>query len=247
MNKELFFKACETEKQKKGIGTLGEKTLHSILKNYYEPYTENHEIRIGNYVADIVGEKGIIEIQTRNFNTMRKKLSAFLEVADVTIVYPVAMTKWLCWIDQTTGEVTEKRKSPKKGVPQDIFYELYKIKDYLKSEKLHFKICMLEITEYRYLNGWSYDKKRGSTRCDRIPTDILGETDIYSINDYIKLIPDNLCGNFTSKDFSKASHISVSSSQTALNILNYLGIVKRSDKKGNSYIYTINETTCLNV
>lgn len=239
MNRELFLQACKCEKLSKGIGTLGEKTLHRILKNYYEPQSENHEIKIGNFVADIVGKDGIIEIQTRNFNTMRKKLSAFLEVTDVTIIYPIAQLKWLCWIDQTTGEITKKRRSPKKGVPQDIFFELYKIKSYLNNPNLHFKICMLEVTEYRYLNGWSHDKKRGSSRCDRIPTDILNEVQINSISDYKKLIPDNLPENFTSKDFSKACKIPTRSSQIALNILNYLEIVTRVSKKRNSYIYKI--------
>lgn len=237
MDRELFLKACKCEKQKKGIGTLCEKTLHSVLKNYYEPQSDNHEIKIGNFVADIVGKDGIIEIQTRNFNTMRKKLSAFLEVTDVTIVYPIAGVKWLCWIDQSTGEITKKRRSPKRGVPQDIFYELYKIKSYLKNPNVHFIICMLEVKEYRYLNGWSHDKKRGSSRCDRIPSDILGEVKIDTISDYKKLIPESLPENFTSKDFSKACKISVRTSQTALNILNYLEIVTRVSKKGNSYIY----------
>ena len=67
MDKELFINACKSDKCKKGIGTLSEKTLHSVLKNYFEPFSENHEIKIGNYVADIVGENGIIEIQTRQF------------------------------------------------------------------------------------------------------------------------------------------------------------------------------------
>ena len=73
-----FAKACEEAEQAspsdKGIGTLSEKTLHAVLKRYYEPYGDNHEVKIGGYVADIVGEHGIIEIQTRNFDRLRKKL-----------------------------------------------------------------------------------------------------------------------------------------------------------------------------
>ena len=48
MDKEAFYAACEkiigTQRSKKGIGTLGEKTLHAVLKNYYEPFEQNHEI-----------------------------------------------------------------------------------------------------------------------------------------------------------------------------------------------------------
>ncbi len=237
MDKELFFAACESEKKQKGIGTLGEKTLHSVLKNYYEPFHENHEIKVGGYVADIVGENGIIEIQTRQFNKLLKKLNAFLEVCDVTVVYPIPQVKWLCWINEETGEVTKKRKSPKNGVPYEIFFELYKIKCLLKNPRLKFCICMLEVEEYRYLNGWSSDKKRGSSRCDRIPTNIFEEIYIEGTSGYRKLLPPNLPENFTSKDFAKFSRLSVSCSQTALNILHYLEIVNRIGKKGNAYIY----------
>ena len=64
MNKQAFREACEKvigkECEKSGIGTLGEKTLHAILKWYYEPDSSKHETRIGPFVADIVTDSGII-------------------------------------------------------------------------------------------------------------------------------------------------------------------------------------------
>ena len=51
-----------------GIGTLSEKALHAALKSYYEPDFESREVKVGSFVADIVGENGIIEIQTRGFD-----------------------------------------------------------------------------------------------------------------------------------------------------------------------------------
>jgi len=242
MDKEQFFIACESEKLIKGIGTLSEKTLHSILKNYFEPYPENHEIKVGGFVADIVSEKGIIEIQTRQFNKLLKKLNAFLEVCEVTIVYPIAEIKWLHWIDLETGETSKKRKSNRKGMPCDIFFELYKIKSVLKNPRLKLCICMLEIEEYRYLNGWSKDKKKGSSRCDRIPVNIFNEINIEYTEDYKKLIPDGLAKEFSAKDFAKKSRLSVSHSQIALNVLNFLEVVTRIGKKRNAFIYQINES-----
>ena len=53
-----------------GIGTLGEKSLHAALKLYYEPDSSRHEIPVGQYVADIVNEEGIIEIQTKHLSSM---------------------------------------------------------------------------------------------------------------------------------------------------------------------------------
>ena len=62
------------DRQRLGIGTLSEKTVHAILKNYYQPDEDKQEIPIENYVADIYAEGEIIEIQTRQFDKMRGKL-----------------------------------------------------------------------------------------------------------------------------------------------------------------------------
>ena len=151
-----------------GIGTLQEKTVHAILKHYLIPFTEYHEVKVGKYIADIFFEGEIIEIQTSNFNLLRKKLEAFLPCYEVTIVYPIPDQKWLIWFDENTGELSNKRKSPKNGSKYDIFYQLYKIKAFLLDENLHFKIILMDMEEYRLLNGWSKDRKRGSSRYDRI-------------------------------------------------------------------------------
>ena len=98
------------QRERHGIGTLSEKTVHAVLKNYYAPDEDTQEIPIENYVADIYADGEIIEIQTRNFNTMRNKLQAFLPLYPVTIVYPVPNEKWIIWIDEESGELSQKRK-----------------------------------------------------------------------------------------------------------------------------------------
>ena len=223
-----------------GIGTLGEKTLHAVLKHYFEPDTAKHEIKIGSFVADIVTESGIIEIQTRSFDKLRKKLAVFLETTQVTVVYPIPKTKWLLWIDEDNGEVTKKRKSPKRGSIYDSVYELYKIKSMLNHLNLRFCFVLIDMEEYRYLNGWSKDKKKGSTRCDRIPIDIVEEVHINNIADFLKFIPDELDSQFTTKDYVKTARVNLRTSQTALNILHHIGIVRRVGKQGNMHVYERN-------
>ena len=245
MCSDRFKEACNAvigaERSSKGIGTLGEKTLHAVLKRYYEPFEENHEIRLGSFVADIVGEKGVIEIQTRNFNKLLRKLECFLEYCDVTVVFPIPETKYLSWVDTETGEVTSRRKSPKKGRIYDAVKELYRIKYTLDNPRMHLCLCMLDIEETRYLNGWSKDKKRGSTRCDRVPTALVSEVRFDSPADYRSFIPAGLPESFTSKDFAKAAKITLKIAQTTLNLLTYLGQVERIGKQGAMILYrTVN-------
>ena len=220
-----------------GIGTLGEKTLHAAIKHYIEPDKTKHEINIGAFIADIATDKGIIEVQTRAFEKLRKKLAVFLDISPVMLVYPLPKAKYLIWLNGDTGEVSKRRKSPKLGNINDAIPELYKIKHFLNHPNFHLLILLVDLEEYRYLNGWSEDGKRGSTRCDRVPVGIIEEIYIECVADFAKFIPENLCDGFTSKNFRDVAKMSLRNSQTALNILNYLGIVKRVGKQGNLQIY----------
>jgi hypothetical protein len=242
MNQSLFQQSCDkvigSIKEGTAIGTLGEKTVHSVLKNYLSPDTSCHEIKVGNFYADIVNDNGIIEIQTRSFDKLRKKLDYFLTLQPVTIVYPIPYTKWLRWVNQVTGEISPPRKSPKAGTPYMIIPELYKIKNYLLHPNLKLHIILLNMEEYRFLDGWSKDKKKGSTRCDRIPTQLVDEICIQNVSEYIKLIPPVLTKEFTAKDYKKVSGLYQRDAVTALNILNYVGAVKRIGKIRQAYLYS---------
>lgn len=241
MNQLLFRKVCDEviggEQNFSGIGTYKEKTLHSVLKKYYELNTLFHEVQIDGFVADIFNGQEIIEIQTRSFNRLRKKLPVFLKNYPVTVVYPVPYLKWIRWVDPESGCLSAPRKSPKKGTPYEIFFELYWIKTYLNMPGLRFKIVLLNIEEYRFLNGWSKDKKKGSSRCDQIPIEIVDEIYISGPDDYRLLIPESLDNEFTSNDFHKASGLSKKASSLAIHILNYVGCIQKIGKKGHAYLY----------
>lgn len=227
------------DRQRIGIGTLSEKTLHAILKNTYEPDEDKQEIPIDRFYADIFTGNEIIEIQTAQFNRMRDKLEAFLPEYPVTIVYPIAKEKWLYWIEEDTGQVSEKRKSPKKGNPYVGFAELYKIKMYLKNPNLRIHFLLLDMEEYKILNGWGPQKKNNASKYDRIPLAIREEYIMERKEDYMQFVPYDLKEIFTSKDFGKAAHIPRSLAQTTLNILDYMEVVERVGKEGNSYQYQV--------
>ena len=203
-------------KVQQGIGTLSEKTVHAVLKNYYAPDTDMHEIPIENFVADIY-------------------------TGSVTIVYPIPHEKWLRWMDEETGELSVKRKSPKHGNPYQAFIELYKIRPYLSDPNLKFRFALLDMEEYRLLNGWSKDKKKGSERYDRIPMKFVEEVCIDRREDYMQFIPYEIKEPFTTKDFAKSAKIPARLAGTVLLILYDLGIVARTGKQGNSYLYEICE------
>ncbi len=226
---------------KMGIGTLQEKTVHRVLKEYYEPNIDFHEVIIDSYVADICTGDHIIEIQTANFDKLRSKLDYFLKEHVVTIVYPIPHNKWINWIDKDTHEVKSRRKSPHKGSEYDAFFELYKIKNYLTNPNLRIKLVLLDIDEFRLLNGWSNDKKRGSVRYDRIPLRIEREFYLENYRDYTSLIPYKLGDEFVTKDFAKVCKLTSRKAWYAINLLETIGIITKAGKKGRSFLYRFTE------
>lgn len=222
------------------IGTYKERTLHAALKNYYEPDQTRHEQPLMGYIADIFNENGVMEIQTRDFYAMKKKLETFLPEFPVTIIYPAVRQKWLIWINPETGETTPRRRSPKIGTPYAIFNELYGIRSLVTHTNLRLRIISVDIEEYRQLNGWSRDKKRGSTRSERIPVGIGDEIAVDNKRDYLKFIPEGLPSSFYSIDFAKSVKLNRSSAQNALYILNAVEAVERIDRDKKGYIYKIN-------
>lgn len=244
-DQERFSQAKEKiigkNRERNGIGTLSEKTLHAILKNYYAPDEDMHEIPVEGSVADIFTGTEIIEIQTRSFDRMRSKLEKFLPLYPVTIVYPIPREKRLIWIDEETGELSSPRKSPLKGNAYLAFKELYKIKNFLMEENLHLRLVLIDMDEYRLLNGWSQDKKKGSCRFDRVPDKIVEEICIECPQDYMQLIPYELEEPFSVKDFAKQAHIRPAVAQTVVHILHYTHNIERVGKDGRAYLYRVAE------
>lgn len=234
-------KVLNRPKPENSIGVLSEKTVHAVLKNYYSPNESNHEVNTNGFIADICHANKIIEIQTRNFNTLRRKLDAFLPDYDVTIVHPITRHKTLHWINPETGEISKGRRSPKKGSPYMVFKELYRIKPWLTDKNLHIRLVLMDIEEYKMLDGRSRDRKKGATRNDGIPVEFVEEIILDSPRDYLMFLPIELPENFTSTDLGRVSHLTTSSASLVLNILNHMNVVEQVGKRGRSYLYRVIE------
>lgn len=224
-----------------GFGTLREKTIHAVMKLYYEPNEDYHEVPIEGYIADIYTGKRIIEIQNGNFNKLRPKLAAFLPLYPVTVVLPIPHNKWIIWMDEESGELSKRNKSPITGNVYHAFTELYKIKQYLGHPNLSFAFPLIDIDEYRLLNGWSRNRKRGSSRYDRMPLDLFDEVIIERVEDFIRLVPYELEETFTVKEFSQASGIHRDLASVTLPLLTHMGLLVRVGKRGREYLYEVVE------
>jgi hypothetical protein len=65
--------------QQTDIGRLNEKSLHADLKQWLAQPGDQFEVAIDGFVIDIVRGDKLIEIQTRNFGAMKRKLTQLLD------------------------------------------------------------------------------------------------------------------------------------------------------------------------
>lgn len=232
--------------KRNSIGILQEKTIHSVVKDFYAASEECKEIPVNGYVADICTGHDIIEIQTAGFGKLREKLAAFLPNHHVTIVYPMQYSKWIVWIDPGTGELVKRNKSTITGSPLMAFKELYRIKTFLCHPDISVIVIMMDFEEYRYLNGWSNDKKRGSHRYDRFPTELRREYIFNGPKDYEAIISGYISSGllnelFLCSELSKAAKVRRSYASYALNVMSYMNILVSDTKQGRSKQYRLTD------
>ena len=229
------------------IGVLGEKSLHSILKRFITdrnecceiPILSNNEKDKHRYIADVCMDGKIYEIQTGGFYPLIPKLTYYLTETDydVTVVHPIPRIRYKVWIDPETGALQSRKKSPKTGKAEDALREIFWIRHLLSHERLHIRLLFLEEEEYRYLNGWSYDKKRGSERCERVPAALLGAVDLKGADDYRLFLSDELPNAFTAAELGRALGLSGKAVYCALKIFLTLGYFEAIGKRGRSVLY----------
>jgi len=241
VNKALFYKivydsTLDTH-QRYNIGTYKEKKLHIMLKKYFEENSDYHEISVNGYIADICRDGIITEIETSGFSGLKPKLAAYLPDYKVQLVYPLAHVKYVSWINPEDGEITSRKKSPKKGSAYNALFEMVRILPYVKNANLTVLVPFLEIDEYRLLNGWSRDKKRGSERYERIPTDLFQIESFSTDADYIRYIPETCVNDFTLDEFAKAARITSRDAGGILHVFMERGLLTRTGKRKNAYLY----------
>lgn len=222
-----------------GIGMLGEKTLHSALKYYYEPDETKHEREFCGFHADILNENGVIEVQTRNLFALKRKLAEYLKLVPVTLVHPVIRRRGIIYLDPETGELSKPRLSPKRGRPEDAFLEFAHIRDELKLPGLRIVIPLIDADEYRVKDGLKTRYGKKALKFELVPKRIEGETELARPEDWAELLPEGLKNaRFSVKELAKEAALSERTAQAMCCVLASLGVLAR-ERDGRRYIYRV--------
>ncbi len=239
-DKERFSKICDEvfsgDKLPNGVGTLKEKSLHATVKHFVEENTDYHEQKLGRYVADIFDGHKVTEIQTRSFYKMKGKLSEFLELYPVTIVYPIIRRKTLIRVNKQTGEIGQTGKSSKRGNIHMFFREMYGLADIILNPGLKFRVLVLDAEEYRLMRSW---KDKGGEKGDIIPRELIADYRFDCADDFADVIPAELPGEFTTDSYAKAAKTNKDAAGCEIRVLARLGIIEEAGRDGRSKLWHI--------
>lgn len=183
------------------IGVLNEKPLHAALKEWYREDGDMVEVPLDGFVIDLVRDRELIEIQTRGFAAMRRKLDRLLDSHPIRVVYPVAAERRIVKLDGEGAE-TSRRRSPKRGIPADVCAELVSFPTLLSHPNLTVEVALTEEEEIR-----RPDAKKGWRRGGFVIEErrLIGVKDTYVIDSpeaLIGTIPENLPVPFTTADLA---------------------------------------------
>ena len=237
-----FNEACarvrEGDIPTQSIGVLKEKPLHATLKWWLDDNPAHHEIPLPcGKVADIFDGTTVTEVQTANFSALRKKLEVLLPDYPVTVVHPLVRRKYLSWITPDTGETTPARKSPRVGSFTDGGKELVYILPLLSHPNLTVRLVLIDAEEQRLADGWGSGGKRGSHRAVLLPLSVEDTLTLREPADYAALIPASLPATFTTAQFGKAAKMQGRNLNGTLKVLLDRGVITRTEKEGNAWIY----------
>lgn len=249
-DKKRFAEAVKTASMRTGaglhgsVGTQNEKLIHSALKNFFAPYSDEQEIRIGNFFADAVSEDGIFEIQTKDLYRLCEKLKAFLDYSQVTVVHPVIRRYRIVYIHSESGEVVKETPFRNLKSNLSVFEEIYSLRSFLNNSNLRVVLTDIAAEKRIYFSGEQIpdiSKKHIRKRCiiEKAPLELLGGTVLERKIDYLEFLPSDLPVCFTKKQLCKAASESRSSLRTE--ILRTVGIIEKVSKTGNEFVYSIAE------
>ncbi len=224
--------------KKRSIGTMQEKSLHAALKRWYARRGDRLEVRVDGFDIDILRGDLLIEIQTRNFSALKRKLTALTEHHPVRLVYPIAQEKWIVRIAADGRTQLSRRKSPKRGRLAHLFEELVRIPRLMMSPNFSLEVLLIQTEEIRCDDGQgSWRRQRWSIH-DRTLIDVVDRTVLQSPSDFRAFLPSTLTEPFTTADLSKALSLSRRLAQKMAYCLREMGVIKIAGKRGRALLYS---------
>lgn len=216
---------------------MGQMSLHESIKQWYSKPGDKLEARIDDYLIDIVRDELLIEVQTGNFSSIKRKVKDLLRTHVVRIVHPIVINKWIIRVD-AQGEKTSRRKSPRKGRLEDMFLELVYMPSIWKSPNLSLEILLIDAEEILVNDGkGSWRRKYWSVKDKRLLT--ISKRKIFTKpTDFLRLLSDNIPNQFTTNHIAETSGLKLSIARKMVYTLRKMGVIENIGRSGRAILYS---------
>jgi hypothetical protein len=223
----------------KTIGTKNESSLHRTLKFRYAGEDGKTEETAGDFVADGKRADGeYIEVQTGSFGPLKKKVKELALKNKVRIIHPTAQKKTIeVYKPGKKSVLLYCRKSPLKGTLWNLFDALLYAPELPLLSRVSVEAVMVEITENRIKDGKGSWRRKGISIKDRELTSWRESVHFKKPKDYLRFIPFKKNEEFTTSSLSQRAGVDIETARKALYVLTKMKVVRRTGKKGNSWIY----------
>jgi hypothetical protein len=220
------------------IGTLNEKPLHAALKEWYAQPGDQFETSVDGFVVDLVRNDLLIEIQTGNFSSIKSKLHSLAENHLLRLVYPIAREKWIVRLaTNSRGRAAGRRRSPKRGVLEQVFSELVSIPRLMANPNFSLEVLFIHEEEVRRFDGKRRWRRRGWVTHERRLLDVVGHLIFAGPADLQALIPSHLTPPWTTADLATAIGQPRWLAQKMVYCMRESGAAKMVGKRGNAILY----------
>ena len=221
-----------------GIGLINEKPLHASLKQWYARPGDRFEVPVDGFVIDIVRDDLLIEIQTRNFASINSKLCKLTRSYQVRLVYPVVQEKWIVRSATNGGRTAVRRKSPKRGRLEDLFWELVSIPQLLSNPNFSLEVLMIREEELRRYEGKRKWRRKGWVVEGRRLVDVLDRRLFGASSDWLTFVPDGL-DSFTTKDLATIADTRRDLAQKMAYCLRHTRMIELIGRQGRANLYRV--------
>jgi hypothetical protein len=225
-----------------GIGTLGEKSLHSALKDWYAQRGDRIESEVEGFHIDIIRHNLLVEIQTANFSSLKHKLNRLIRNHPLRLVYPIAQEKWILRLAADGKTRLGRRKSPRRGHVFHLFQELVSIPDLIMNPNFSLEVLMIQEEEIRCDDGAGSWRRNGLSIADRCLIKVLSQHLFEEPPDFLSLIPPGMKEPYSTKELAEGIGEPRWIAQKMAYCLRSMGMLEIVGKNGNSLLYSASNT-----
>ena len=220
-----------------GVGVLNEKPLHAALKAWYAQPGDRFEVDVDGSIIDIVRDDLLVEIQTRSFSALKRKLAKLVVSHPVRLVFPIAAEKCIVRLSDDGAVEQGRRKSPKRGSVLELFRELVSFPHLISHPNFSLEVLLIQEEEVRQQGLARNWRRRGWGTVERRLVQVVERRVFAAPADLAALIPASLEEPFTTAGLADAIHQPRWLAQKMTYCLRSAGAIAEAGKQGKATRY----------